>query len=497
MSKRAKTITFYVALAVVLAAASVAFMAVRGGECVWRFAVPEQVKTAADLQVTIESGEDALTVAAVEVADGAAQVTLRANAAGRATVIVDGPEDFTQLDVFHVHTFGIITKGTFFGPCNGYGAVGWAVTLYLAALLAGMIRKYREDVAQGLYRYRNVLDMGLVIYLAFLLLLQLPYMIRNAGLGQTVGSLLASATVFTYVAFPVAFVVSVLMAVSNARLLRREGFTWRNMLGVILGVAVCVLTLVPEWLNIVSADARFADFHNLRSAAPYVLMLVEDGMAFFVAYLECILLGTIVFGIKAARHVPDFDKDAVLILGCQVAADGTCTPLLRGRADAALTFAEAQAEAGGPEPLFVPGGGKGEDEACAEAEAVAAYLREQGVAQERILVEGQSTSTEENFRFSLAKLRERLGGELEGREPKIAFATTNYHVFRSGVLAAHQGISAEGIGAPTKRYFWVNAFIREFGALMYEERRVHLAIIAALLVIVLAMVGIVAADNLL
>ena len=44
-------------------------------------------------------------------------------------------------------------------------------------------------------------------------------------------------------------------------------------------------------------------------------------------------------------------------------------------------------------------------------------------------------------------------------DPKIAFSTTNYHVFRSGVFASRQGIRAEGIGAKTKIYFWINAFI--------------------------------------
>ena len=493
MSKQAKTILAYAALFVVLAVACVAFMAWRGGEYVWSFDVGGYAASADEVRIDIEQDAESLIVADKRLDDTVLIVTLRAQERGRAIVTAFANGDGIRMEVFYVHAFGIITVNSFFGACYGYGVVGWSVIVFLAALLVGIIRKYREDVARGLYRYRNVLDLGLIIYLAFLLLLQLPYSLRNGGLGQTVGSLLASAGIFTYVAFPIAFVVAILVTISNARLMIKEGRTWRNMLGVILGVLVCLLTLVPEALNILFSKPEFAALHNLRSPAVYLDMLVEDGLAFVLAYLECILLGTIIFGIKAARHVPAFDKDAIIILGSWVMPDGTCPPLLRGRADAALTFAETQAEAAGKDILFVPSGGKGTDEVCAEGVAIAAYLREQGIADERILIEDQSTTTEENFRFSIAKIREHLSLH----NPRIAFATTNYHVFRAGVLATEQGIDAEGVGGKTKRYYWVNAFIREFIALLYAERRVHAAILAAVLVVLVGMVGIVYLGNVL
>ena len=62
----------------------------------------------------------------------------------------------------------------------------------------------------------------------------------------------------------------------------------------------------------------------------------------------------------------------------------------------------------------------------------------------------------------------------------MAFATTNYHVFRSGILAHDEGLAAEGIGSHTKTYFWVNAFIREFIATLHTERRTHHQVIRSL-----------------
>lgn len=43
--------------------------------------------------------------------------------------------------------------------------------------------------------------------------------------------------------FPVAFVTSILVTVSNILLLRKEGKNWKNMLGLILGGFICVSTV--------------------------------------------------------------------------------------------------------------------------------------------------------------------------------------------------------------------------------------------------------------
>ena len=56
-------------------------------------------------------------------------------------------------------------------------------------------------------------------------------------------------------------------------------------------------------------------------------------------------------------------------------------------------------------------------------------------------------------------------------QAKVAFATTNYHVFRSGVWASLAGLEAEGIGSGTKWWFWPNAFIRECVGLFQNRIR--------------------------
>ncbi|MBQ7703527.1 MAG: YdcF family protein, partial [Firmicutes bacterium] len=235
------------------------------------------------------------------------------------------------------------------------------------------------------------------------------------------------------------------------------------------------------------------DIFNERGLGTQLYSLFEHSVFFIVAYLECVLLGTIVYGLKAARHVPAFDKDYILILGCQIRPDGSLTPLLRSRADRAVEFARMQKEATGHDIVFVPSGGKGSDEIMAEAEAIANYLRSIGIPDDHIIVENKSVNTYENIRNSMDLIREdydvRRGGADGEAEPRVAFSTTNYHVFRAGLLAQELGYPMEGIGAPTKRYFWINAFIREFIATLVSEKRHHLKIMLVLFLIILLMVG--------
>ncbi len=153
--------------------------------------------------------------------------------------------------------------------------------------------------------------------------------------------------------------------------------------------------------------------------------------------------------------------------------DGSLTKLLQSRADRAVEFAQMQKEATGKDLVFVPSGGKGSDEVIVEADAVANYLRSIGIPEDQILVENESANTYENFGNSLELIR----AHASAPDPKIAFSTTNYHVFRSGMYATKQGVLAEGIGAPTKRYYWINAFIREFIATIRYEWKAHLTVI--------------------
>ena len=73
-------------------------------------------------------------------------------------------------------------------------------------------------------------------------------------------------------------------------------------------------------------------------------MAIPQFLTGLLCYLECLLIGTTICGVKAARHVPAYDKDYVIILGCAIAKEGQPLPLLRGRIDRALEFAKKTAQ---------------------------------------------------------------------------------------------------------------------------------------------------------
>ena len=386
----------------------------------------------------------------------------------------------------HVHPFGVITFDSFFGDCTGAAVIPAGLLLFLAAVLWVLIRQHRVAMRISLYQYRNVMRLGLIVFVCFQILLLIPQLIGGGGVLRAVEMTVQTTRLFAIAALPAAFVLSILITISNVTLMRREGRTWRNMLGTILGVGLCLLTLLPEALGEFLQRTTLVDVHNESGLALYVELFTEGFVTSLAVYLECMLLGTVSLSLKAARRVPPPDRDYMLILGCQIMDDGSLTPLLKSRADRALAFAEMQKEKTGKDLTFVPSGGRGPDEVMAEADAIKNYLLSVGVPDARILPENRSVNTEENIRNSMRLIREAAGET----QPKVAFSTTNYHVFRAGLIAFKQGERLEGVGSPTKRYFWINAFVREFVATLVSERRTHLLMIAVLSLMLLATVAI-------
>ena len=77
-------------------------------------------------------------------------------------------------------------------------------------------------------------------------------------------------------------------------------------------------------------------------------------------------------------------------------------------------------------------------------------------------------------------------------EGKTVFATSSYHVFRSGLWARQAGLSAEGIGSKTKWWFWPNAFMRECVGLLvnrWKQELVFLAVLTGFFAILTMLLG--------
>ena len=326
----------------------------------------------------------------------------------------------------------------------------------------------------GAFSYKMIAYGGITMFLGLLLLLITYKMINNVVNSSSDFLILLqiSGDYFVLGMTPLMLIMAVAVSISNISLMRHEGYRPVNALGIAASVLWILGTLFVLGFSVSPLDnpEMFNFLSQLRMIVTYVL-----------AYFESMIISTSVCAWLASRYKPPYDKDYIQILGCAIQDDGSLTPLLRGRADSAIGFEKRQFEKTGRHAVFVPSGGQGSDEIISEGEAMKRYLMEQGIPEERILPECASTNTNQNFRLSYEVIK---NSDSEAANKKIAFATTNYHIFRGYILSAKNGFRAEGISAKTKWYFFPNAFLREFIGMLYDQKIKHFIYIAVVILMV-------------
>ena len=378
----------------------------------------------------------------------------------------------------YVHLTKIITLGNYLGKCNADFSIIIAFVLTLFIILFYSIKQFIKGIKKNIYEYRNIKLLGFSLFIANTLIwviYEYSTEITNnyhSSIGMLIEKMNNMTMIFDIFILPIAFITSILVAISNIKLVIKEGKSWKNMLGLFLGGTICLLSIGLIIMNtIVKYDGNFV-FN-------FILSFLSSTFSLSLSYLECILFGTIIIGFVSANKKPSFDKDFIIILGCKIKKDGLLLPLVKGRVDKAIEFAKNQKQKTGKDVIFVPSGGKGKDELISEAEAMKRYLLEQKIDEKNIIIENKSRNTYENIKFSYKVIKK------NNSNPKIAFSTTNYHVFRVGNIASSQNLNIEGIGSRTKAYYWINAFIREFVATLVSEKRNHIKILFVLWIIVL------------
>ena len=443
-----------------------------------------------ELNIEVIQDNDIVKLTDKSIENGIINLTFESVSKGKAYVVVES-DDTSLRFVLYVHEFGIITYGSYFGACTYGKIIPVSISILLAYICYLLMKRYRQSVKENMYQYKNIFYFALLFFLFFAVLNQLTIIIQSdyVGLNEIVSNVLELTTFVSIILLPIAFITSVLVTISNIVLVKKEGFSFRNVLGVILGIILCFAPFIPDMLYGALSNVQWVDIHLEHAIARYIEYFAELTIYTGLAYLECILLGTIILGIKSAKHIPEFDKDYVIILGCQIRKDGTLTNLLKSRVDRAIEFSKMQKDKTGKDIIFVPSGGQGNDEVISEADAMKNYLLEKGIKEESILVENQSKNTFENIKFSKKLIQEKC------KEAKIVFSTTNYHVFRGGVIATEQDVKIEGIGAKTKAYFWINAFIREFIATLVSEKKKHIAILCGIMLIAILMIAVLFLSN--
>lgn len=331
------------------------------------------------------------------------------------------------------------------------------------------------------YSYNIIMNLGLLIFININILRQINLLISNwnvLSITDIFNNTLKSFSYFAMLTLPCIIVISLYSIITNFVLIKKEGFSPNRSLGIVLGFISLiglfgsqgVYFLISKLL--VGTDIQFIKYS------------MDICINATLSYFYTLILATLYCNIKAANHIPSYDKDFIIILGSKINKDGTLTPLLKGRVDKAIEFGNKQYETTKKKIIYIPSGGKGSDESIAEAEAIKNYLIEKGINKKQIIIEDKSTSTIENMKYSKDKI------DAMNAYAKISFSTTNYHVFRSGVIANEQGIECEGIGSKTKWYFYTNALIREFIANIVQERKSHIILIILINISLLILIAI-------
>ena len=300
----------------------------------------------------------------------------------------------------------------------------------------------------------------MMICLAFSLLLVLSHysdwlMEHKAVIGMLM--FLCILAVIGVLAFPAALII--VFFIEGIRMIRHEGLKLSNMLSMLFSILLYgYLAVWPVIGNLKKNTWSTTLYAVISLSAFYVLALLA--MYSLSAILNLVHL-------KKSRNA-----DYIVVLGAGILGTKV-TPLLAARIDRGIELLECN-----PNAVLLMSGGKGPGEDIPESEAMAAYALDHGVDADRILMEKQSVSTEENLRFSKALM--------EKEKPKIIIVTTAYHVLRALILAKQQGIRCVGFGAKTKWYFTLNALMREFAGylrLTWKKHALVIGIVAGILMI--------------
>jgi len=147
--------------------------------------------------------------------------------------------------------------------------------------------------------------------------------------------------------------------------------------------------------------------------------------------------------------------DYILVLGAGLSNRTTPNGILQGRLDAAIMCIKEN-DTG----YIVLSGGQGVDEDLPEADAMSKYLQDRGVNAERIIIEDESRNTNQNFKYSKTKIEKHSQKSLD--EINIKIITTDFHAFRSSILAKRNGyVHFDNYSSPTVCYLIPVTYTRE------------------------------------
>lgn len=248
----------------------------------------------------------------------------------------------------------------------------------------------------------------------------------------------------------------------NARILiQREGRRLANSLSLIVAIIILLFIVMP----IISPSSLFST----------IFLPIFSGVSLIIFYFLIHLSNFLTAYFLYQFNRPKYNQDFIIVLGSGLINDKV-PPLLASRINKAIGFYQRQAMVTTP-PTIIFSGGQGPDENLPEAEAMQKYAVEKGIPLEHTVQENGSVNTYENMLFS-KRIMDNL--KSDGTYNSI-FTTNNFHLFRAGLYARQAGLNSQGIGSKTAFYYWPNAMVREYVAIVVMGRKRHMKVVGIIL----------------
>jgi len=268
------------------------------------------------------------------------------------------------------------------------------------------------------------------------------YIVEQRGSSTLVSLYILMALMF--LAVIVVVVLGVVLILNGFTMVRKEGRRLANLLGLFLGLIIVGYVV----LSISTIVADEVPLFNWVFFLGFPLAYLGFGFTAYLLYSWLYLAVT-----KRWAKPPA----AVVVLGSGL-VNNQVTSLLASRLNEGMALAGRTEE-----PVFVVSGGKGTDEVRSEASAMEEYLVESGIPDDLIITEDLSRTTRENIVNTKAIL------EAAGIDGPVAAVTNNFHAFRAALLLCREKVPGYAVGAPTARYYWPAATIREYVAILRDS----------------------------
>lgn len=317
----------------------------------------------------------------------------------------------------------------------------WGATILTTFCFCGVFLKERRNLLVGILFVLNTI---LLLFAGVSLINQGSSL---AGYGIT----LVSALLFILVLMG-PLVISIIFIVSGIKVVSTIGFNLQNILSLTVGLLMLAKLIGgPILLKNLSSSTSVYPIYGYVTLIQFYLMSLAS------AYT----LSSWLNQLNPRRPKLDY----IIVLGAYVSGQKV-SPILKKRLDRAIEVYKKIDKA-----TMIMSGGQGADEVIPEALAMRNYALEQGIPEEDILMEDQSTNTKENIEFS---------NRFIPKGARCAIVTNDFHVFRALLLSKRFGMKAIGYGARGKFLFSINYFVREFIGYLNMNKSFHLKALSLL-----------------